>query len=51
VSPHVHETLDALDAAYAEIHRDHPFHPSPDFVAALRDLINQPSFRSLLGPR
>src|SRR5213596_2971881 len=41
VSPKVHEAIDALDVAYAEIHRDHPFHPSPDFVAALRDLINQ----------
>jgi hypothetical protein len=28
--------------AYAEIHRDHPFHPSPDFVSALRELIDKP---------
>jgi RNA polymerase sigma factor (sigma-70 family) len=50
VSPKVHDTVDALDVAYAEIHRDHPFHQSPDFVAALRDLINHPRFRSILGP-
>jgi RNA polymerase sigma factor (sigma-70 family) len=50
VSPKVHQAIDALDAVYADIHRDHPFHPSPDFIAALRDLINQPRFRSILGP-
>jgi RNA polymerase sigma factor (sigma-70 family) len=51
VSPNVHQAIDALDVAYADIHRDHPFHPSPDFVAALRDLISQPRFRSILGPQ
>ena len=50
VSPKVHSAIDALDVAYAEIHRDHPFQPSPDFVAAIRNLINQPRFRSILGP-
>ena len=50
VSPKMHEAIDALDVAYAEIHRHHPFHRSPDFVAALRDLINQPRFRSILDP-
>jgi RNA polymerase sigma factor (sigma-70 family) len=49
VSPRVHEELDALDVAYADIHRDHPFHRSPDFVGALRALIEQPRFRAILG--
>ena len=34
VSAKVHEDIDAIDRAYAEIHRNHPFQPSPDFVAA-----------------
>jgi RNA polymerase sigma factor (sigma-70 family) len=38
--------LEALDEAYAEIYRDHPFHDSPDFVASLRTLINQADFKS-----
>jgi RNA polymerase sigma factor (sigma-70 family) len=50
VAPKLHEDVDALDLAYAEVHRDHPFHRSPDFVEALRDLIDQPRFRSVLGP-
>lgn len=49
VAPKVHEDLEVLDAAYAGIHRDHPFHRSPDFMAALRDLMNQPAFQSILG--
>jgi hypothetical protein len=48
VAPQVNEAIEDLDAAYAEIHRDHPFHRSPDFVAALRELMNQPAFRSIL---
>jgi RNA polymerase sigma factor (sigma-70 family) len=40
--------LDALDEAYAEIHRSHPFHDPPDFVALLRTLINGADFRSTL---
>ena len=32
------------------IHRDHPFHTPPDFVAAVRSLINRPDFQSILGP-
>ena len=39
-----------MEIAVAEIHRDHPFHRSPDFVTALRGLIDQPRFRSILGP-
>jgi hypothetical protein len=42
------DDLDALDAAYAEIHRDHPFQDSPDFVASLRALIKRAEFKSAL---
>ena len=42
------EDLEALDAAYAEIHRDHPFLEAPDFVTAVRNLLNLPDFKSLL---
>jgi RNA polymerase sigma factor (sigma-70 family) len=49
VAPRVIEGIEAIDAAYGELHRDHPFHRSPDFVAALRDLMQQPTFQSLLG--
>jgi RNA polymerase sigma factor (sigma-70 family) len=51
VAPSLHEDMNDLDAAYAAIHREHPFMPSPDFVAALRELMNQPTFQSILGPR
>jgi RNA polymerase sigma factor (sigma-70 family) len=40
------EHLDALYDAYAEIHRNHPFHNSPDFVASLRALIERSDFPS-----
>jgi RNA polymerase sigma factor (sigma-70 family) len=40
------EHLDALYDAYAEIHRNHPFHNSPDFVASLRALIERSDFQS-----
>jgi len=46
----VHEDVNALDAAYAAIHRSHPFARSPDFVAAVRYLIDQPAFQSVLDP-
>jgi RNA polymerase sigma factor (sigma-70 family) len=39
LAPKTHERLEALDAAYADIHREHPFQSGPDFVAALRRLI------------
>ena len=49
VAPRVHDEIDALDMAYAEIHRAHPFLPSPDFVAVLRELLEQPQTdRSIL---
>ena len=47
VSPQVHHDINALDTAYAEIHRAHPFLPAPDFVAVLRGLLEQPRFRSI----
>jgi RNA polymerase sigma factor (sigma-70 family) len=42
------EDLEALDASYAEIHRDHPFAAGPDVVAALRRLLARPEFQALL---
>jgi RNA polymerase sigma factor (sigma-70 family) len=42
------EDLEALDAAYAEIYRDHPFPSGPDLVAALRRLLARPEFQSLV---
>ena len=33
------EALSGLDAAYAAIYRDHPFHESPDFVGRVRTLL------------
>jgi hypothetical protein len=49
VAPGAVEELEALDAAYAEIHRDHPFHAAPDLLAALRKLLDSPEFRSVLA--
>jgi RNA polymerase sigma factor (sigma-70 family) len=42
------DDLDAFDAAYAEIHRSHPFLESPDFVASLRAFLDRPDFKSTL---
>ena len=42
------DDLDALDEAYAELHRDHPFHEPADFVASLKALINRTDFQSTL---
>src|SRR5262245_30364290 len=42
------EDLEAIDDAYAEIHRDHPFQDPPDFVQALRALIDGETFKSTL---
>jgi RNA polymerase sigma factor (sigma-70 family) len=49
VAPGALEGLEALDAAYGEIHRDHPFHSAPDFIGALRKLLDSPECRSLLA--
>lgn len=48
VAARVTDEITGLDAAYAEIYRDHPFQKSPDFVMALRDLTSRPEFRSTL---
>jgi RNA polymerase sigma factor (sigma-70 family) len=45
------ERLDALvqlDADYAEIFRGHPFHRSPDFVGAVRNLLQQRGVRTII---
>jgi RNA polymerase sigma factor (sigma-70 family) len=44
----LHDDVEALDEAYAAIHRDHPFHSPPDFIAAVRRLIDRPDFQSIL---
>ena len=38
------EALSALDDAYADIYRNHPFHESPDFVGRLRALLAEGRF-------
>ena len=43
-----HDDILSLDVAYAEIHRDHPFHDAPDFIGSLRRLLEQPDFKSIL---
>jgi RNA polymerase sigma factor (sigma-70 family) len=48
VAAKVHEDVESLDEAYGEIHRDHPFQSPPDFVAAVRRLIERPDFQFLL---
>lgn len=40
--------ITGLDKAYTNVYQDHPFQNSPDFVAALRELMNRPEFRSTL---
>jgi len=40
--------LEALDVAYGEIHRGHPFLDPPDFVQELRSLINRTEFKRTL---
>jgi hypothetical protein len=37
-----------LDADYAAIYRDHPFYRSPDFVGAVKKLLQQRTVRSIL---
>jgi RNA polymerase sigma factor (sigma-70 family) len=48
VAARVHDDVETLDDAYAEIHREHPFHSPPDLVAAVRRLIERPDFQSIL---
>jgi len=39
---------EALDAQYAEIYRDHPFQPPPDFLSSLRKLFEDSKFKSIM---
>ena len=39
------EVLTTLDAQYAEVFRQHPFHPARDLVPALRQLLAGPAFK------
>jgi RNA polymerase sigma factor (sigma-70 family) len=48
VAHKAHQDLETLDAAYAEIHRGHPFLEGRDFVALLRDLMERPDFKKTL---
>ncbi|MEZ5289780.1 MAG: RNA polymerase sigma factor [Vicinamibacterales bacterium] len=48
VAPRRSDELDALDRAYAEIHRNHPFFESTDFVRTLKDFVTRSEFRSTL---
>jgi len=49
LAPRTRDDLASLDAACAEIHRDHPFHAGPDFAAALKRFIAGPGVQSLIG--
>ena len=49
IAPKVHDDLEALDEAYAEIHRGHPFETGPDFIASLRKLIGGAAIVLLLA--
>ena len=48
LAPALHEDVNALDAAYAAVHRDHPFYEPPALAGAIRTLLEQPVFRSIL---
>jgi RNA polymerase sigma factor (sigma-70 family) len=48
VAARVSDELTGLDDAYSEVYRNHPFQNSPDFVVALRELMNRPELRSTL---
>jgi hypothetical protein len=48
VAPGLHADVNTLDAAYAAVHRDHPFHTPPALAAAVRRLLERPEFESIL---
>lgn len=50
LAPRVHDDVSALDAAYAAVHREHPFHTPPALAGAIRRLLDQPEFGSILDP-
>jgi RNA polymerase sigma factor (sigma-70 family) len=48
-APQAHAELGALDEAYAEVHRAHPFASGPDFVSSLRKLLGGVALAVLLA--
>jgi RNA polymerase sigma factor (sigma-70 family) len=48
LAPALHDDVNALDAAYAAVHREHPFYTPPALAGAIRTLLEQPTFRSIL---
>ena len=48
LAPKVHEDVNTLDAAYAAVHRDHPFQAPPALAGAIRALLQQPGAESIL---
>lgn len=48
VAAHVSAELTGLDVAYAEVYRDHPFQDAPNFVTALKELLDRPEIRFTL---
>ena len=48
LAPALHEDVNTLDAAYAAVHRDHPFYTPPALAGAIRTLLRQPAFESIL---
>ena len=52
LAPRYHEDVNALDAAYAGVLRDHPFQTPPALAGAIRTLLRQPTFEPIIdGPR
>jgi RNA polymerase sigma factor (sigma-70 family) len=49
VAPRAHSELVDLAEAYAGVHRKHPFQRSPNFVAALKELLDSPEFQPLFA--
>jgi len=45
---HELEDVNTLDAAYAAVHRDHPFQAPPALAGAIRALLQQPGAESIL---
>lgn len=48
VALRVSEEVRGLNEAYAAVYRDHPFHGSPGFVDAVKELIGRPETRASL---
>jgi RNA polymerase sigma factor (sigma-70 family) len=51
LAPALHEDVNALDAACAAVHRDHPFHTPAALAGAIRTLLRQPAFESIVETR